>query len=102
MSGVRPVHACWSCKDAETIATAFACGCLVGNFTRLRVSGCLWDFVIQTPRGAVTRVRQGRQRGCTSTIDHFWTSGCLRTVYYSEDYLEGRSTTHSCSREERG
>ncbi|KAK4096164.1 hypothetical protein N658DRAFT_54896 [Parathielavia hyrcaniae] len=44
-----------------------------------------WDLVIRTPKGAVTRAPQGRQRGHTSTIDHFWTSADLHTVYYGEE-----------------
>ncbi|EAQ84238.1 hypothetical protein CHGG_10642 [Chaetomium globosum CBS 148.51] len=45
----------------------------------------LWDLTIRTPRGAVTRAPQGRQRGRTSTIDHFWASECIHTVYYGEE-----------------
>ncbi|KAK4119365.1 hypothetical protein N657DRAFT_674906 [Parathielavia appendiculata] len=44
-----------------------------------------WDIVIQTSKGAVTRAPQGQQRGRTSTIDHFWTSADLQTVYYGEE-----------------
>lgn len=46
--------------------------------------GCQWDLVIRTPKGTVTRAPQGQQRGRTSTIDHFWTSKDLQTIYYGE------------------
>jgi endonuclease/exonuclease/phosphatase family metal-dependent hydrolase len=44
-----------------------------------------WNLAIRTPKGTVTRTPQGRQRGRTSTIDHFWTSEGLQTVYYGEE-----------------
>jgi len=36
---------------------------------------------LRTPHGTVTRAPQGNQRGRTSTIDHFWASQDLDTIY---------------------
>jgi hypothetical protein len=44
-----------------------------------------WGLVVRT-KGAVTRAPQGRQRGHTSTIDHFWTPADLHTIYYGEEF----------------
>lgn len=44
-----------------------------------------WDLVLVTPKGAVTRAPQGRQRGRTSTLDLIWATEGLQTAYWGEE-----------------